>query len=98
MRAKYLCGLAVALSTIACRAPQPEPGPATATREDVVEALHSQLELVIERRDELAPDESAAAQNEREILAELAVEIAVRIVQIDPHARLDRSSFPRSGG
>ena len=98
MRAKYLCGLAVALTSIACRAPQPEPEPATATRAEVAEALHLQFALVIERHDELAPNESAAAQNEREILAELAAEIALRILRIDPRARLDHTSDQRSGG
>jgi hypothetical protein len=98
MRAKYLCGLAVVLTGVACRAPQAEPEPATATRAEVNEALRMQLRLVRARYDELNSNETPAAQNEKEILLELAIGITLKIMRIDPEARLDHTSIPRSRG
>ena len=109
MRAKYLrarphrlcmlsLALALALSSVACRAPRPEPEPATATRAEVTDALRLQLGLVQERHRILSLRDSEDAQNEQEILAELATEIALRIILFDPDARLDFSMSDRSGG
>lgn len=85
------CALALVLANVSCRTPQPEPEPATATRAEVTDALYRQLELVLERHDNLVLKKTAATADEQGILVELATEIAIRIVRIDPRARLDHS-------
>jgi len=91
MRRKGLCLL---LALAACHAPPPEPDePATASRQEVTLALHRQLQLVLERYQQLATDNSEFAREEQDELVRLAAEIAVRIVRIDPKADVDGLVF-----
>jgi hypothetical protein len=91
MRRKGLCLL---LALAACHAPMPMTDePATASRKDVTLALYRQLQLVLERHQELATEDSELAREEQDELVRLAAEIAVRIVRIDPKADVDGLVF-----
>ena len=96
MRRKGLC-LLVALVAIgiqaACHTPPPPEEPTTASRSEVTAALYSQLQLVLERYDELGDSDSEAARDEQDELVRLAAEIAVRIVRVDPEADVNGLVF-----
>ncbi|MDH3591256.1 MAG: hypothetical protein OER88_05230 [Planctomycetota bacterium] len=64
---------------------RPEQDP-PANRDDVTSALYQQFDLTLARHESLRGDETAAGQVERQELAQLADEIAMKIVRIDPNA------------
>ena len=74
------------------RVDRAEEEPATATRAEVALALRRQLHYVRERHETLADDDSPEARAEKEELVRLAMEIALRILRIDPEADLDSLS------
>lgn len=66
-----------------------EEGP-PASRAEVTSALYRQLDFVLARAEELRPATDPAEVREREETLQLAAEIVVRIVRIDPHADVPR--------
>lgn len=71
----------------ACATPPPETAEIPASRDDVTTALHLQLEMVLQQREELEGVDGPDAERARDELNRLAAEITIRIVRIDPNAR-----------
>jgi len=88
-----LLGAALATLLTACQSAPPEEEPATATRAEVALALRRQLHYVRERHETLRDDDSPEARAEKEELVRLAMEIALRILRIDPEADLGALSL-----
>jgi hypothetical protein len=88
-----LIAVVVATTLTACQSRPESEEPATATRAEVTLALWRQFRYVRARHEELEADESEAAREERKELERLALEIALRILRVDPDADLEGLSM-----
>jgi len=88
MSAARYATLPLVLLLAACKAPESGENPVAAEREDVCAALYRQLDEVLARRDAIDEEDDTAVR-EREELARLADDIAVRIVRLDPDVDVD---------